>query len=487
MHDERGNSSITKTSSSSFAKASFVSSISTTGASDNIALDDPDFWTKVVGLASKEEEETIGHKKRKCAREITSYKEPSLNCFRINPDSDSDNEGGLKKKKVVKDPCAPEPVEWTDANLQRLLVSMVSRGYGNWEAIRRDTKLYWDKLHISHGCRLVLLQLLKWASLPAKSTAASTNANDDINDILEQSKEELAIQATASGIPSTATDQLDINYLTTFLIRSRACRLGLAAFNIGLNEKNEVAADGDKNSSIPNNVCEDDLISSFVRNIASDQSLADTYCSFDKICSEALHIRSEADIEPLIIENSESSASDESTSFLEIPTNFTSDSLKPIPQRDFSKIPIDSAVSLLNLLNLPDSFSSVQGDKAVKIRLTARAKISQIEDIFELRIASLIQQNFKSNICPFTAESKLIQTVKDSLPGIEYVTASEYPYVEDSEAGKVSVIMCSPLENLLAKSNSLATWNAANDYKLCRAVDQVFFSNNLAPRVTVFL
>ena len=46
VHDEKGNSGLSKAS-SSFSKASFVSSISADGAANNIALDDPDFWTKV--------------------------------------------------------------------------------------------------------------------------------------------------------------------------------------------------------------------------------------------------------------------------------------------------------------------------------------------------------------------------------------------------------------------------------------------------------
>ena len=55
VHDDKGHSALTRTA-ASFSKASFVSSISTNGAADDLALDDPDFWTKVVGLAAKQDD-----------------------------------------------------------------------------------------------------------------------------------------------------------------------------------------------------------------------------------------------------------------------------------------------------------------------------------------------------------------------------------------------------------------------------------------------
>lgn len=91
LHDEHQHTKNVKTS-TSFSKASFVSA---EGSGNNVALDDPDFWTKIVGLASAADDDEDGagarSRKRRC-RETTEgfYNEAGIWARSQQVDSDSD-------------------------------------------------------------------------------------------------------------------------------------------------------------------------------------------------------------------------------------------------------------------------------------------------------------------------------------------------------------------------------------------------------------
>jgi hypothetical protein len=102
MHDSNGTSKASSAGcTSGFSKASFVSartsesSGSLQDSNQALSLDDPDFWTKVVGLAeingdSDDDEHPGGHshgkrKRRKCRNALMegAYKEPGMSFMNV--------------------------------------------------------------------------------------------------------------------------------------------------------------------------------------------------------------------------------------------------------------------------------------------------------------------------------------------------------------------------------------------------------------------
>ena len=159
MHDSAGESKMSKVS-SSFSKAAFVTS-DNSDQSNDVALDDPDFWTKVVGLASGQGKDENG-RKRKCTLDVVSYKEPNFSMRQFEEESTTE-----KKKGQEKLPPAIVAAEWTEENILKLTWAIASRGYGNWDNIKSDTKLNWSMRDITRGCRISILRLLYAACLPS--------------------------------------------------------------------------------------------------------------------------------------------------------------------------------------------------------------------------------------------------------------------------------------------------------------------------------
>ena len=463
LHDERGNTSLSKSAATgagaSFAKASFVSSLSsnnsnTTGSNtnNNIALDDPDFWTKVVGLASKEEEGGNNYpKKRKCNKDSISYKELGLNQFKINnPDNNPDNNNNTdddsddednnnnsnKKRKNNKNKFdESQPVEYTDENMQKLLTSVLSRGYGNWETIRTDTKLYWHVHDICRGCRLAILQVLKAAcSIVSKqqinATTATTATNNDNNDDVDTRMQITSSDptTTATVTNTNATVILDMKYLENFLRRSRVCNLSLAALaqepaidtyitksnhtnrstsTTAANSTTTAMSTEENDNKLTCTLVEDDIIDQCLKNIthlittttttttatatinnddptttASDNGnnntlLTSFYESYDVYC----------------IKNVIGTSTDETTT----PINNNGDISTNNTQV------VDKVIQLLNSLTqlsanatTTDStttnsyFAEISSENIIKTRNAARLKLTQLEDMFEICLAAKV-------------------------------------------------------------------------------------------------
>ena len=171
--------------SNSFSKVSFVVS-KTEEDTEDVALDDPDFWTKIVGLAGgrNELEEVRGGKKRNCRNSLLSYKEGAVDNAadlmgnakdvegvekstkkRRRRGNDEEDEGGdydgslegdREEGDEVEDPSV---VNWTEPLMQRLGVSLVNCGYGNWAAIKAEAGLRaWPLKAVAEGCRVAVLQ-----------------------------------------------------------------------------------------------------------------------------------------------------------------------------------------------------------------------------------------------------------------------------------------------------------------------------------------
>ncbi|KAL3670112.1 hypothetical protein V7S43_004428 [Phytophthora oleae] len=83
---------------SSFSKATFVSSAN---PDEEVDVDDPNFWTKVIGLNGVEEQKKVDPsplQKRRCRRKVKSYLLDDDKAFMIE---DSDDESSSSKKKKI--------------------------------------------------------------------------------------------------------------------------------------------------------------------------------------------------------------------------------------------------------------------------------------------------------------------------------------------------------------------------------------------------
>lgn len=105
------------------------------------------------------------------ARGSVNYKEPGLAQFKLDNKEDSDSEEENDEDKI-------EIAEFNQVNIMKILTSMNSRGYGNWEAINKDSKLKWSLRDISRGCRYALLNLLFISCL--STTTSTIKENNEI-------------------------------------------------------------------------------------------------------------------------------------------------------------------------------------------------------------------------------------------------------------------------------------------------------------------
>ncbi|KAG1712992.1 hypothetical protein DVH05_000722 [Phytophthora capsici] len=87
---------------SSFSKATFVSSAN---PDKEVDIDDPNFWTKVIGLNGVEEQKKVEPsplQKRRCRRKVKSYLLDDDKAFMVE-DSDDESSSSKKKKKIFRE------------------------------------------------------------------------------------------------------------------------------------------------------------------------------------------------------------------------------------------------------------------------------------------------------------------------------------------------------------------------------------------------
>ncbi len=184
LHDSDGSSNCSLSKKlPSFSTASFVSS-----AEETVDVDDPDFWTKVVGL-TVDEDEVVTLGKRKCRQQaIINYADNGLNFkTQMYQDVSSDYDSGsdsadedkdifdvsndLTKKDVLIDnkkqkgtrrrrsfkPMVIKAAVWTVDVVSKLAASLVEYGYGNWEQIRHRSTIHFSLYDIALGECVMLL------------------------------------------------------------------------------------------------------------------------------------------------------------------------------------------------------------------------------------------------------------------------------------------------------------------------------------------
>lgn len=186
LHDSNGSGKSLSKKLPNFSTASFVSSGE---GEQTVDVDDPDFWTKVVGL-TVDEDEVVTLGKRKCReKSFINYADNGFNfkteMYQDNDSSsndesdsgsDSDDDSteifeedngttgpnssggdgtGKKSRRRASAPIKEAkpliPAEWTVENVTKLSMALMATGYGNWEKIRSRCKLHYSLHDIALG------------------------------------------------------------------------------------------------------------------------------------------------------------------------------------------------------------------------------------------------------------------------------------------------------------------------------------------------
>ncbi|CAH0475327.1 unnamed protein product [Peronospora belbahrii] len=122
---------------SSFSKASFVSATT----SDDVDLDDPDFWKKAVGLTEPDPVETeilLPHQ-RKRTRVARFGDGGSFSDGSISDDEYEQEKREKEKEERERLEEKSTPREWTQNGRDRLQRALMHYGFGRWELIRSQS------------------------------------------------------------------------------------------------------------------------------------------------------------------------------------------------------------------------------------------------------------------------------------------------------------------------------------------------------------
>ena len=283
VHDSKGSKS--QNPSSNFSKASFVSS---SGQENDVAIDDPEFWSKVIGLSSTQQEDLDLNRRRKCREMISegSYKEPGMR-FAVVDESDSDCSIVEPKEKRIKKseklPVFIKP-DFSDQNaMTRLSNALSSKGYLNWDSVRKDARLKWSIEDISKGCRISVIQALLSAHNLENFDPSDLRKSDSrqswsgVADRLSLSPSQTTEESPKSSISSNFSQ--DVKNLLSKMKSSRVARI---AFAMALIESD--LKDGEDNNTLK---IENTMLSNLLTSTATNDSELGKNLSSLKFNSEA--------------------------------------------------------------------------------------------------------------------------------------------------------------------------------------------------------
>ena len=203
-----------------FSKASFVA----TGG-NSLDVNDPDFWTKIVGLNAVEDDVEEKPRKRKCKEIVGSYSEgitvPSKHdedAFEEGSDIESGSDsseqgsqrvskrprqtGGTEKGRNKQTVKATVSATWTPNNLSALMSALVACGYGNWETVRSTAKLHYSLEDIAKGCRLLVLFMARVCCFATLGSEVTHFENDQVVTRRVQSGDSVDMHDNASALLS---------------------------------------------------------------------------------------------------------------------------------------------------------------------------------------------------------------------------------------------------------------------------------------------
>lgn len=279
LHREN-DSQVECTKTSSFAKASFISATGgdSTNDGEEVAIDDPDFWTKVVGLSVEDAEIQLGAK-RKCRQFTESYREPTDSIKSIygshqaayvtdSDESTAEEKGGKRKKRRKAEPEIVS-AEFTADNLNAVLLAAVGYGYGNWKLIRKHSKMYWKDEDLAKAARIGMLFLLLAVSIQSEASAGAKSTNEDANnseEVEDAEKENVCEEGnlTPADVATSNVEERSIRFENKVILATinkyRAIKLAL-----------KVYFDNFKTSSVDASKIEDNYLIQFKTFLESKQ------------------------------------------------------------------------------------------------------------------------------------------------------------------------------------------------------------------------
>ena len=370
IHDSKGSTAQT----SSFSKASFVAS---GGEENNIDLEDPEFWAKVVGLGYAEEEELTG-RRRKC-RELVgegSYKEPGMRfaTYQSSSDSDSDaEESRPREKRAKKEKPSFAPADFTDTHqMTRLTNVLLTRGYGNWASIRKDARLKWTQADIAKGCRTIIIQQLITAfDLESfDGFSKSSSGGDRLSFTGVADRLSLSPCATEKGSSSGGQDGV-----LNFMAKMHSCKVARLALAAALLDSNSHITD--------ESIALTDLITPYEDKIIAD-TIIRAKCEVTDNC-----------IAPLVVFRESTTCKEWNSSYFDretIDESFSTfnDKTANVIMTVKSMCPEKSiATADVEGEEVTSSGSDTAVVKAKAARSRAEERLAQLEDMFELQMAAI--------------------------------------------------------------------------------------------------
>jgi hypothetical protein len=150
-----------------------------------------------VGLSVEDQAIQLGAK-RKCRQNIDSYREPTDSIRSIfgsksaayitdSEDDNDSNDGGKRKKSKKSNEIVLVPADFTPDNLTNLSLALVNMGYLSWDAVRMSSKVYWKNTDIAKACRHIILFLFLASSIQnegnsktGKKTVENKNGSEEM-------------------------------------------------------------------------------------------------------------------------------------------------------------------------------------------------------------------------------------------------------------------------------------------------------------------
>lgn len=250
----------------SFAKASFVSSKG--GEENDVAIDDPLFWEKVVGVSnndggnssSEEYEDEDGKvqrrkvvRKRRCTRVVGSYNEAGMNFQELSKAKDDDYAGsggdssgesvnseaekggrrartsgaGKKTVSLVLPRSVAEGSNKTNESTDPVNKEAVETiagylgvyGYGSWDVIGHALNNAYSTFQIARVCRNIVLHTFKLASVSTVTVEKVSETGDPIKESVT-SFSNAKVQSKCLGSPLYLLLHLT-DCLSEYLVRSK--------------------------------------------------------------------------------------------------------------------------------------------------------------------------------------------------------------------------------------------------------------------------
>lgn len=175
----------------SFSKASFVA----TDADEKVDVNDPEFWTKCVGLTVPDvQEEKLGRRAaRGGKKEYKAVSDSDADVDDFNENSEFEEEDSGSEISV---PVIEKKRLWSNSEIAEVAKSMLCFGYGRWQAIRVDASVTERSIEeVADVGRAIMAVMLQTEAMSmAQATIQREYDIQKLNDAIHARQDEAARQ-----------------------------------------------------------------------------------------------------------------------------------------------------------------------------------------------------------------------------------------------------------------------------------------------------